>query len=81
MKLSCFVLGITVIAMTLKRRKIRRVIKLELIYCPGCGAQQLAVVTHRRGHPWPSYVHECTRCGYVIGESEWDPVLTTEEML
>jgi len=42
------------------------------IVCPGCGAVCEARVEHRDGDPWPTYCHDCERCGYTITESEWE---------
>lgn len=44
----------------------------EVIRCPECKSIQKAEVTHTR--PWYSYVHFCTKCEYIIMESEWEPV-------
>jgi hypothetical protein len=41
----------------------------EDIICPGCQAVERATVEHTA--PFFSYVHECSRCGKIIGESEW----------
>jgi len=41
----------------------------EKIICPNCSEIQLATVYHT--FPWYSYVHDCTRCGQTIMESEW----------
>lgn len=43
----------------------------ETIVCPECWFTQKATVTHRKGDPWPTFIHECERCGYLIVESEW----------
>ncbi len=44
----------------------------EKIECPNCHSIELAKVEHTE--PWWSYVHECKKCDYLIGESEWDKV-------
>ena len=44
----------------------------EEIECPECGTRQIATVQHVL--PWWAYVHECTKCGYVIMESEWKTI-------
>lgn len=44
----------------------------ETIRCPNCESIQCAEILHT--FPWHSYVHNCTSCGYVIMESEWEPV-------
>lgn len=51
-----------------------KLIRTDVIECPNCGAQQEAEVTWTKGHPWPSFVHTCTECEYLIGESEWNSV-------
>lgn len=42
----------------------------EKIECPNCGDIQDAEVEHTT--PFHSYVHYCTECEYMIGESEWN---------
>lgn len=42
----------------------------ELINCPACACVQQAMVEHMI--PFASYVHECTECGYIITESDWE---------
>jgi hypothetical protein len=44
----------------------------ERIRCPKCGTVQDAVVAHTR--PFWSFAHDCSVCGYHIGESEWERV-------
>ena len=46
----------------------------ETIICPKCKSWELALITHRDGDPFPSYVHSCTKCSYTIIESEWEKV-------
>lgn len=43
----------------------------ETIVCPECGCEQKATVTHHKGDPWPTFIHDCEECGYTITESEW----------
>ena len=43
----------------------------ERIRCPMCGVVQDATVVVYDEHPFAAYVHECTWCCYLIGESEW----------
>ncbi len=38
----------------------------QLIECPECKSVELADTKY--------LVHECTKCGYVIMHSEWEPV-------
>jgi len=42
----------------------------ELIVCPNCDLEQVAMVEHTI--PFYSYVHICNECGYTIMESEWE---------
>ena len=48
----------------------------EIIECPECKKSQAAIVEHT--FPWWSYVHNCTNCGYVIMESEWNKITIAE---
>lgn len=41
------------------------------IRCPKCDAVQSAEERFYHGEPWPSYLHECVNCAYIITESEW----------
>lgn len=42
------------------------------IKCPECGQIQHSTV--KNGSPWPSYVHTCHKCDYIIMESEWESI-------
>lgn len=53
------------------------ILYLDLIDCPDSGLLQDANVTYEPGDPWPRYIHVCTRCGYIIIESQWQSVLFT----
>ena len=44
----------------------------ELVECPNCGSDEEATVTFPQGHPWPTYIHTCSKCGHIIMESEWN---------
>jgi uncharacterized protein (DUF2225 family) len=44
----------------------------ETIVCPQCEAVEVATVEHY--FPWYAYVHHCSKCGYIIMESEWERV-------
>lgn len=44
------------------------------IRCPNCDTVQSAVVVKYDQGIWPTYVHDCTKCGHVILESEWDEI-------
>lgn len=50
---------------------------LDSIRCPECKTTQPAIVSRRPGHPWPTYLHQCDHCSYLITESEWDSILNT----
>lgn len=41
----------------------------EEIICPNCGSVEIATVEH--SFPWWTYFHICSKCEYVIMESEW----------
>lgn len=45
---------------------------LEYIKCPRCGMIQVAEVRHTI--PFPTFIHTCNCCRYVITESEWEKV-------
>ena len=49
----------------------------ETIVCPECNAIEHATVMHTV--PWYSYVHECTKCGYIVMESDWTLAEPKEE--
>lgn len=42
------------------------------IVCPDCGAIEQAYAVLYEGTPFWTYIHECTNCGYIISESEWE---------
>jgi len=44
-------------------------IKVKII-CPNCESIQDAI--EEEAYPFWIYVHECTKCGYVCMESEWE---------
>ena len=41
----------------------------EKIICPECGQIQYAKVEDTI--PFPTYIHKCEKCEYIILESEW----------
>jgi Zn ribbon nucleic-acid-binding protein len=49
----------------------------EQIICPMCEELQTATVEHTI--PWYSFVHECSKCGYIITESEWEAPTETKK--
>lgn len=57
-----------------KKNKETSMTRSETIKCPNCGHVQKAQVTWKQGNPFPTYIHECVQCGYVIMESEWEEV-------
>ncbi len=44
------------------------------IRCPECGSIEDAKVEHTL--PFWTYIHFCSKCGYVIMESDWEEVET-----
>lgn len=47
-------------------------IRHDKIVCPGC--QSIETAENRATDGWPYFavlVHECGKCGFLIGESEW----------
>lgn len=48
-------------------------IKEVKIECPECGSHEIAIEDYTTA-PFPTYLHMCNKCGYVIMESEWDRV-------
>ena len=49
------------------------------ITCPNCNEYQRATIdtyaVPGTGMVIDAFVHVCTECGYIIGESEWNQVL------
>jgi phage FluMu protein Com len=45
---------------------------IETIQCPQCDNIQEAAMEHTL--PWPTYIHTCNDCEYIIMESEWNKV-------
>ena len=41
------------------------------IECPECGSIEIAIEDYTTA-PFPTFLHSCNKCGYVIMESEWD---------
>lgn len=50
-------------------------LKEVTIECPECGSHEIAIVDYTTA-PYPTYLHSCNKCGYVIMESEWEVVST-----
>lgn len=48
-------------------------IKEVKIECPECGSIETAIEDHTT-EPFPTYLHSCNKCGYVIMESEWNVI-------
>ena len=44
----------------------------ERIKCNECGLEQDAEVEHT--YPFPTYVHVCEDCGFIVMESDWDKI-------
>lgn len=47
----------------------------ETVRCPECESIEVATVEHY--WPWPAFVHHCSKCAYIIMESEWERVNDT----
>ena len=45
-----------------------------VIKCPACKKIQKAIAEWKEGHPFPTYIHECIKCEYIIMEDEWEEV-------
>jgi len=43
----------------------------QFIKCPECGSIELATVDTSTW-PWNTFIHHCSKCEYVIMESDWD---------
>ena len=50
------------------------ILREEIISCPKCGMHQNAKVKYQNHDLFPTFVHECVNCKYVILESEWEVV-------
>lgn len=50
-------------------------LKEVTIECPECGSREIAIEDYTTA-PYPTYLHSCNKCGYVIMESEWEVVST-----
>lgn len=50
-------------------------LKEVTIECPECGSHEIAIEDYTTV-PYPTYLHSCNKCGYVIMESEWEVVST-----
>ena len=48
--------------------------RIERIVCPKCKRAQDAKIVFEDWMPFPCYAHDCTGCGYIILESEWEQV-------
>ena len=48
-------------------------IKEVKIECPECGSIEIAVEDYTTA-PFPTYLHRCNKCDYVIMESEWNVI-------
>lgn len=48
-------------------------IKEVKIECPECGSIEIAVEDYTT-EPFPTFLHSCNKCGYVIMESEWNVI-------
>lgn len=48
-------------------------VKEVKIKCPECGSIELAAENYTTV-PFPVFLHECQKCGFVIMESDWDRI-------
>lgn len=47
----------------------------EKIKCPECSSIEDAIVIHAKtDFDWSTYIHDCSKCGYTIMESEWEEI-------
>lgn len=44
----------------------------RVIECPECLTIQMGKV--EQTFPWPTFIHDCVFCKYIIMESEWNEV-------
>ncbi len=49
-------------------------LKYAKIICPECKVVQKAKEVFYKCDPWPTYIHDCEKCEYIIMESEWERV-------
>jgi len=54
-------------------------VRFDRIVCPACQTAQQAAVTWKNGDPFPTFIHRCVACGYVIMESEWQPAAAPDQ--
>ena len=52
-------------------KKCKKKIKVKIV-CPNCLSVQKA--EEEKAYPFWIYVHQCTKCGYIITESEWERI-------
>lgn len=56
--------------------------KRNIIVCPNCASRQNANIEY--GLPFAVKIHHCTKCSYIITESEWNeypvPALANEKL-
>ncbi|HNA14592.1 MAG TPA: hypothetical protein PKV24_20650 [Cyclobacteriaceae bacterium] len=45
-----------------------------VIECPECHKQQEAEIIENGAMLFPTYIHKCIHCGYLIMESEWNAI-------
>lgn len=46
----------------------------ELIRCEECDSVQEAETYFDDRDPFPTYIHECSECGYINMESTWNVI-------
>lgn len=54
--------------------KVYEIIDTPWLRCPECGKVFIGEVTYEEGDPWANYTNHCPHCGYIITESEFEPI-------
>lgn len=44
----------------------------QFIICPNCGAIEIGTIDTTT-IPWNTFIHHCSKCEYIIMESDWEP--------
>lgn len=72
-----FIISMLAVAIFALYQIIKYELNHEKIICPECGYIQYAKVEDTI--PYPTYIHECEKCKYIIMESEWQRVDSNNE--
>ena len=67
-----FIISMLAVAIFALHQIIKYELNHEKIICPECGLIQYAKVEDTI--PFPTYIHKCEKCEYIIMESEWQRV-------